>query len=176
MMETRTNRRVSRNRKKGNVPLSKLRTSEAVKTVVDHPRRMEELVGMLEDKDRILRGRAAAALARLSESYPGRLLRMMERVKYCLADDSAYVRWHLCYTLGRLGKHFPGRATRFLPDLGLRLDDDNRIVRIFAAGALAHIAALNPNAVQDFFQTAKRDVPPSISKILRKQELGIAAR
>ncbi len=168
MMETRTYRRVSRNRKKSTVPLSKLRTSEAVKTVVDHPRRMEELVGLLEDRDRILRGRAAAAVAKLSESHPGRLLRMLERVKYCLSDDSAYVRWHLCYTLGCLGRRFPGRAQRFVPELGLRLDDDNRIVRVFAAGALAHIAALNPEAVQDFFQAAKRDLPPAVSRILRK--------
>jgi HEAT repeat protein len=169
MMETRTYRSVRRNRKKGSVPLSKLRTSEAVKTVVDHPRRMEELVEMLEDKDRILRGRAAAALARLSESHPGRLLRMLERVKYCLSDDSAYVRWHLCYTLGCLGKRFPGKAARLVPELGSRLEDDNRIVRVFASGALGSIAALNPDAVQDFFQAAKREMPSSLSKMLRKQ-------
>ena len=169
MMETRTNRSVRRNRKKGTVPLSKLRMSEAVKTVVNHPRRMEELVGMLEDKDRVLRGRAAAALARLSESHPGRLLRMLERVKYCLADDSAYVRWHLCYTLGCLGKRFPGKAGRLVVELGSRLDDDNRIVRVFASGALTRIAALNPEAVRDIFQGPKREMPSSLSKMLRKQ-------
>jgi hypothetical protein len=169
MMETRTYRRIGRSRKKGTVPLSKLRTSEAVKTVVAHPRRMQELVGMLEDKDRILRGRAAAAVARLSESHPGRLLRMLERVKYCLSDDSAYVRWHLCYTLGCLGKRFPAKAVRLVADLGSCLDDDNRIVRVFASGALAGIAALNPEAVQDFFQASKREMPSSLSKILRKQ-------
>jgi HEAT repeat protein len=130
---------------------------------------MEELVGMLEDKDRILRGRAAAALARLSESHPGRLLRTLERVKYCLSDDSAYVRWHLCYTLGCLGNRFPGKAGRLVADLGPRLDDDNRIVRVFAAGALARIAALNPEAVQDFFQAAKREMPSPLSKMLRKR-------
>ena len=169
MMETRIYRRVRRNRKKGTVPLSKLRTSEAVKTVVAHPRRMEELVGLLEDRDRILRGRAAVALARLSESHPGRLLRTLERIKYCLSDDSAYVRWHLCYTLGCLGKRFPGKAPRLVADLGSHLDDDNRIVRVFAAGALARIGALNQDAVQSFFQAAKREIPSSISKILGKQ-------
>jgi hypothetical protein len=70
MTEPRIHPRVIRNRKKNPVPLSKLRTSDAVKTVVDHPRRLEELLRMLEDKDRGVRGRAAATIAKLSESHP----------------------------------------------------------------------------------------------------------
>ena len=70
-----------RNRKKNRIPLSKLRASDAAKTVVDHPRRLEELLRMLEDTDRIVRGRAAAAVAQLSESHPARLLRVVGRLK-----------------------------------------------------------------------------------------------
>ena len=76
MTEPRPHRHVVRNRKKNTVPLYKLRTLDAVKTVVDHPRRLEELLRILEDKDRCVRGRAAATLARLSESHPARLLRV----------------------------------------------------------------------------------------------------
>ena len=101
MIETRTHRRVHRNRKKRRIPLSKLHTSEVVRTVVAHPRRLEELINMLDDRDRSLRDRAAKTLARLSESHPGRLIRVVERVREALVDDSAYVRWHLVYTLGR---------------------------------------------------------------------------
>ena len=46
-MNTRTHRRVVRNRKKSATPLSTLRTLDAVKTVVAHPRRLEELLKML---------------------------------------------------------------------------------------------------------------------------------
>lgn len=167
-METRTRRSLSRNRKKSAVPLSKLRTSQAVKTVVDHPRRLEELVSLLEDKDRTVRSRAAAALARLSESHPGRLFRILERVKECLADDSAYVRWHLAYTLGRLGSCFPNRSARLMGELGARLDDENRIVRVFASHALARIAERKPELVQELFETTKRQTPASVARVLRK--------
>ncbi len=92
-----------RNRKKNRIPLAKLRASDAARTVVDHPRRLEELLRMLEDKDRIVRGRASVALAQLAESHPARLLRVVARLSEMMADDSAYVRWHLLYALGRLG-------------------------------------------------------------------------
>jgi len=171
-METRTRRRVSRNRKKSAVPLSKLRTSQAVKTVVDHPRRLEELVSLLEDKDRTVRGHAAAALARLSESHPGRLFRILERVKECLSDDSAYVRWHLAYTLGRLGACFPSRSSRVVTELGARLDDENRIVRVFASHALAQIAERKPELIQELFEATKRQTPASVARVLRKYGRG----
>jgi HEAT repeat protein len=171
-METRTRRSISRSRKKAAVPLSKLRTSEAVKTVVDHPRRLEELVSMLEDKDRAVRGRAAATLARLSECHAGRLFRILERVKDCLADDSAYVRWHLAYALGRLGARFPNRSPVFMTELGARLDDENRIVRVFASHALAQIAERKPDAVKALFETTKRETPASVARVLHKPAQG----
>jgi hypothetical protein len=163
-MEPRSQRRVTRNRKKNRVPLSKLRTSEVVRTVVDHPRRLGELLNLLEDRDRTVRGRAAATLARLSESHPGRLVSSVERLADNLADDAAYVRWHLAYALGRIGSSFPNRASPFLPTLSGRLDDQNRVVRVLACGALERIALRKPQVVQQVFEAAKKEAPASISR------------
>ncbi len=168
MMEPRTHRRIARNRKK-TVPLSKLRTSEVVKTVVDHPRRLEELVDMLEDQDRVIRGRAAATLARLSESHPGRLLRIVERIKETLSDDSAYVRWHLAYTLGKLGFKFPARSEEFLNELSARLEDENKVVRVLATSALGRVAERRPHLITELFQSGKRVIPAQIARILRSK-------
>jgi len=168
IMETRTHRRISRNRKKTRVPLSKLRTSEAVRTVVAHPRRLAELVTLLDDPSRPLRGRAAATLARLSESYPGRLVRIVERLHEALSDDSAYVRWHLVYTLGRIGSSFPVRAPLFLPELVARLDDGNRIVRTVASQALSRLALRKPQMIKQLFESTKHDLPPSVARVLRR--------
>lgn len=172
MTEPRTHRRVSRDRKKAAVPLSRLRTSDAVKTVVNHPRRLGELVRMLEDKDRSVRGRAAATLARLSESYPARLLRIISRLKEGLTDDSAYVRWHLVHALGRLGLRFPAQLPGFLNDLVSGLDDSNRIVRVLTCRTLAQVAARKPLAVEQVFQNLKREIPLSIARILRSSKSG----
>jgi HEAT repeat protein len=164
MMEPRSQRRVSRGRKKSRVPLSKLRTSEVVRTVVDHPRRLQELLNLLEDKDRTVRGRAAATLARLSDSHSERLLRIVDRLRDNLVDESAYVRWHLAYVLGRVGSDFPSSAPRFLNELKARLDDENRIVKGIAGRAIEEIADRRPRLVQDLFETAKKDIPGSISR------------
>ena len=171
MSGPRIHRRIVRNRKKSTVPLSKLRTSEAVKTVVDNPRRLEELLRMLEDKDRGIRGRAAAALARLSESHPGRLIRVVSRFKGSLEDDSAYVRWHLAYTLGKLGARYPAQSPEFLDVLALCLEDHNRIVRIIACKALAQVAARKSSVVEAFFRDLKKEIPPSVARLLRKSKL-----
>ena len=167
MTEPRIHRRVVRNRKKNAVPLSKLRTSDAVRTVVDHPRRLEELVRMLEDKDRAIRGRAAATLSRLSESHPARLIRIVLRLREALTDDSACVRWNLAYTLGRLGTQFPAQSGELLHDVVARLDDENRIVRIFACKALAQLAARKPLLIEEFFQNTKKEIPPSVARTIR---------
>ncbi|HTY62590.1 MAG TPA: HEAT repeat domain-containing protein [Acidobacteriota bacterium] len=168
MTRPRIHHRVVRNRKKNRIPLSKLRASDAVKTVVDHPRRLEELLRMIEDKDRIVRGRAALALAKLSESHPARMVRVVERLKEMLGDDSAYVRWHLLYALGKLAEHYPMRARGFLSDLISRLDDDNRVCRILAVRALGQVALRRPRLIEENFQNLKKEMPPAISKILHK--------
>jgi HEAT repeat protein len=170
MTEPRTHHRVVRNRKKSTVPLSKLRASDVVKTVVDHPRRLEELLRMLEDKDRSLRGRAAATLARLSESHPARLIRVIARLRGSLADDSAYVRWYLVYTLGRLGSRFPAQLPGFLNDLVARLDDDNRVVQVIACKALGQVAARKPSAIEEYFQNLKKEIPPAVAGLLRRSK------
>ena len=136
---------------------------------MDHPRRLDELVGLLEDRDVILRERAAAAVARLAESCPERLLRIVERMKAALSDDSAYVRWHLAYVLGQIGASFPNRAPRFLAELSARLDDENRLVRLFATKAIERIAGERPQVVVEAFRAAKREAPYSIARHLPKQ-------
>lgn len=167
MTEPRIHRRVVRNRKKNAVPLSKLRTSDAVKTVVDHPRRLEELVRMLEDKDRGIRGRAAATLSRLSESHPARLLRILLRLREALTDDSASVRWNLAYTLGKLGTHFPAQSRELIQDIVARLDDENRVVRVFACKALVQLAARKPLVIEECFQSTKKEMPPPVARTVR---------
>jgi HEAT repeat protein len=170
MTEPRTHRCIVRNRKKSTVPLSKLRTSDAVKTVVNHPRRLQELLRMLEDKDRSVRGRAAATLARLSESHPARLMRVLLRLREALADDSANVRWYLVYTFGKLGSCFPSQSRAFLNELVSRLDDSNRVVRSVACKALGQVAARKPVIVEEFFQNLKREIPPAVARVLRSSK------
>jgi len=168
MREPRTHRPIDRSRKKRAVPLSILRTSEAVKTVVNHPRRLEELMRMLEDKDRAVRGRAATALARLSESHPARLLRIVERLREGLRDDSAYVRWHLIYTLGELGSRFPSQLQGFLNDIANRLEDDDRVVRVLACWTLSRVAVTRPGIIGELFKGLKREPPPAVAKALER--------
>ena len=123
---------------------------------------------MLDDKDRSVRGRAAVALAKLSESHPARLLRVVVRLSEMMEDDSAYVRWHLLYALGKLGAHYPLKARGFLPDIVCRLDDDNRVCQVLAIRALCQVAARRPRIVEDCFQSLKKDIPIPVRKILRR--------
>jgi len=170
MMKPRSRRYVSRNRKKTLIPLSNLRTSEVVKAVVNHPRRLQELANMLDDRHRAVRDRAAAIVARLSESHPGRLVRVLERIKDALLDDSAYVRWHLVYCLGRIGSSFPTRSSRFLGELSLRLEDDNRIVRRLACQALARVAVRKPLLVKQLFEGNKKAIPTALARVLQQKK------
>jgi HEAT repeat protein len=167
MKETKIDHGIVRRSKKDTIPLSKLRTYEVLKTVVDNPRRLDELIRMLEDKDRSARSLAAATLARLSESHPARLLRVIVSLREASKDDSAHVRWHIVYSLGKMGAQFPAQSRVFLNDLAVRLDDENRIVRIFAGRALGQVAARKPLIVEEFFQNHKREIPPSVARILR---------
>jgi HEAT repeat protein len=168
MTEPKIHRRVIRNRKKSTVPLSTLRPLDVVKTVVKNPRRLEELLRMLEDKDRDVRGKSAAILAKLSESHPTRLIRAIARLKESLNDDSAYVRWHLAYALGKLGAQFPDLFPDFIDDLVARFDDPNRIVRIIAGKALGQASAKKPAVIEDFYRDLKKEIPPAIAQFLRK--------
>jgi hypothetical protein len=170
MMEPKTRKRIVRKRKKSAIPLSKLRPSDAVKTVIHNPRRLEELLLMLEDKDRGVRGRAAATLAKLSELHPGRLIRAIARFRESLSDDSAYVRWHLVYALGQLGSQFPALFPDFLNDMVVHLEDANRIVRIIACKALGQAAVRKPAIIESFFRDLKKEIPPAIARFLHKSK------
>jgi hypothetical protein len=168
MVKPRTHRRVSGNRKKSAVPLAKLRTAEVVRTVVNHPRRLQELANMLDDRHRTVRDRAATILARLSESHPESLIRILDRMKDALGDDSAYVRWHLVYCLGRIGSTYPRRSPLFVKELSVCLEDDNRIVRLLAGKAMARVAVRKPALVQELFATTKREMPATLARIFQK--------
>jgi len=125
---------------------------------------------MLEDKDRGIRGRAAATLARLSESHPARLLRVLARLRETLSDDSAYVRWHLVYALGKVSSRFPAQSRVLVSDLTIGLDDENGIVRTLACVALSQMAARDPITVEEFFQNGKREMPPALARVIRNSK------
>jgi len=166
MKARRSSRRASRNRK-SSTPLSSLRTSEVVRTIVNHPRRLDELVSLIEDSDLRVRDRAAATLARLAESHPGRLLRVLDRLTEVLADESAFVRWNLAFALGSIGARFPGRLPDLLARLAERLDDENRVVRLIACKSLMRIASCHPKPVLNQFESSKRPAPLPLQRMLR---------
>ena len=168
MTEPTPHPRIIRNRKKRCIPLSNLRMSDAVKIVSDSPRRLEELLHMLEDPDRSIRNRAAATLSRLASLHPSRLLRSVDRMRESLLDESAYVRWHLVYTLGMMGTLFPARLQCAVPDIVGCLDDQNRIVRVMSSKSLAQIAVHNPRIVEELFQNVETEVPPIVADIPEK--------
>ena len=165
-MKARSSRSASRSRKT-RVPLSSLRTSEVVRAIVDHPRRLDELVSMIEESDLRVRDRAAATLARLAESHPGRLLRVLDRLAEGLTDDSAYVRWNLAFAFGAVGARFPRRLPDFLARLSDRLDDENRVVRVIACRSLMRVAARQPKVLLDHFESTKRQAPRPLQRLLR---------
>jgi len=138
--------RVAAKRKRNPIPLSRLQTSDAVKTVLANPRRLEELLRMLEDNDLVIRGRAAATLAGLSESRPEQLLNVLPRLRKWLEDDFDYARWHLVYAFGQIGMRFPKDSLQYRDDIAARLNDSSRIVRMIAGKALALLAARHPDS------------------------------
>lgn len=176
MTESRTRHRVCRSRKKKPVPLSRLRASDVLKLVLDDPRRLEELAGMLEDRDRAVRDRAAAALGQLADRHPERLRRLLARLAPALDDDSAYVRWHLVYILGSLGSRFDLDAADLIGSLAARLDDPNRVVRVTAVRSLARVAAGRPGEVEAFFAGQKREIPSAVARFIRGARRGRARK
>lgn len=171
MMESCTSRRVSRRRKKSTVPLTHLRTSDVVRTVVDHPRRLGELLSMLEGGERSIRGRAATTIAHLSESHASRLLRILDRLAEGLVDESAYVRWNLAYALGEIGMHYPGKTISCcLTQLTNSLEDEHRIVRLFAFHALQILALRKSQMIRQYFSDLKQEVPSQLEEILQRDK------
>jgi HEAT repeat protein len=160
--------RTARRSKKNIIPLIKLRTSEVVRTVVNHPRRLEELINLLRDKERSIRGRAAATLSRLSESHPARLVRCIESLREALGDDSAFVRWHLLYTLGQVIAHCPRRASCSLGDIKTCLADEDKVVRSFACRALESVASRQPQLVRGLFSAKDDEMPLPVARVLQK--------
>jgi HEAT repeat protein len=141
--------------------------SDAVKVVSDFPQRIEELFDLLQDHSRLIRGRAAATLARLVSLHPGRLLRFVPRLREALQDESAYVRWHLVYTLATLCELNPKRLNNALTDLCERLQDPNKVVRHLTAKALARSAFRDPGNVEELFRNADNEITRMVGKILK---------
>ncbi|MDR0843008.1 MAG: hypothetical protein LBP68_06290 [Acidobacteriota bacterium] len=152
--------------KKRIMPLSKLQTPDVVKTVLRHPRRLDELLDMLGEKDLVLRGRAAVTLASLAETCPDRLLKVLPRLRECLGDDSDYVRWHLFYALGELGARFPVPTREYWGDVLAGMDDGSRIVRMVVGKAAVRMATENPEVVAALYRDFRREPPPAIAALL----------
>jgi len=143
-----------------------MQTPDVVSTVLRHPRRLEELLDMLGDKDISIRGRAAATLARLAESRPESLLKTLPRLRECMDDDSDYVRWHLVYAFGEIGARLSASEREYWADIFTCMEDNSRIVRMIAGKAALRLAASHPDAVAAFFRDNQRPVPPELAKCL----------
>ena len=159
-------RRAENHRRKRILPLSGMQTPDAVKTVLSQPRRLEELLDMLGDKELSIRSRAAAALARLAESHPESLLKAMPRLREHIHDDSDYVRWHLIYAFGEIGACVSSSTREFLSDVFVGMEDSSRVVRMIAGKAAARLAAKRPDDIAAFFREVQRPVPPELAKYL----------
>ena len=157
-------------RKKRIVPLSKLQAPDVMKTVLRHPRRLEELLDMLGDKDLVLRSRAAAILASLAESCPERLLKVLSRLQECLGDDSDYVRWHLFFALGELSVRFPALSKGCWANVFTGMNDSNRIVRMIAGKAAVRLAREHPDDVAAIYRDSRREIPHEIAVLLPHQQ------
>ena len=167
MKKLEIHRRAENHRRKRIVPLSRMQTPDVVQTLLKYPRRLEELLDMLGDNDLSIRGRAAATLARLSESRPERLLYEMPRLREHINDDSDYVRWHLVYAFGEIGVRVLSAPTReYWADVFARMGDNNRIVRVVAVKVAVRLAAKHPDAVAAFFHDLQRPVPSELAKFL----------
>ena len=155
------------------VPLSRMQTPDAVKTVLRHPRRLGELLDLLGDQDIPVRGRAAATLARLAESHPESLLKALPRLREYMGDYSDYVRWHLVYAFGEIAARVFEPAREYWVDIFARMDDDNRVVRLFARKAAAKLAAKHPDAVVTFFSDIQRPIPQELAKLVGERHASL---
>jgi HEAT repeat protein len=141
-----------------------------VKVVVDNPKRLDELVGMLEDRNLAVRGRAAATIGRLAETHTRRLVRILSRIREGLSDESAYVRWSLAHALGRIAAAHPNSIAEVLTSLVPATEDDNRLVRVLACRAVARIYSIRPQQVRGYFENGKKAMPESVARSLKKME------
>ncbi len=124
---------------------------------------------MLDDRDRSIRGRAAATLARLSQTHPARLIRVLDRLCEHLNDESAYVRWNLVYTLGQIADRQPGAVPKFFPELRRCLDDGNAIVSVMAVRAFRRLARRKQKMVKELFAGSDAPVPAALLDVIGTQ-------
>jgi hypothetical protein len=172
MKKLEIHRRAENHRRKRIIPLSRMQTPDVVKTVLRYPRRLEELLDMLGDRELSIRGRAAATLARLAESRPESLLKTIPRLREYMNDDSDYVRWHLVYAFGEIGVRVSAPAREYWADVFTCMGDGSRIVRMIAGKAAARLAVKHPDAVAAFFRDIQRPVPPELAKFLPEESAG----
>lgn len=157
-------------------PLMNLRPSEAIKTIVERPRRLGELVCLLGERDRKLRGRAAATIAKLSESHPGCLMGHLRWLADASNDESAHVRWNLAFALGRICSRSPDQSEFAIASLVMHLRDPDVIVRAISGYALAEVARKKPELVMRSISGSEQTLPEWLGGVLKRYGCKAAQR
>jgi HEAT repeat protein len=173
MIETGSHR-ISRSRKKNSIPLSNLRTSEVVRVVVNHPGRLNELIGLLEERNLSVKGRAAATIGQLSDTHARRLVRNLDRILESLSDDSAYVRWSLVYALGRIAAAHPACMTEIIRNLLAATEDTNRLVRVMACRAIVGVYSSRPQQVRNSLESLQKPMPDAVARSIKTMKKSIS--
>lgn len=174
MTKTGRRERVARRWRPSTGPLANLRAAEAIRTVVECPHRLAELIGILVDGDLRLRSWAAAAIASLAVSHPERLLRHLALLSAAASDPLAHVRWNLAFALGKICARFPGQSKPIIPVLLAQLKDSHPVVSAMARYNLAEICRVGPHMVSRLVAAGEHLVPDWLSEILHRAGHGAA--
>lgn len=167
---------VAGRRRSSETPLISLRPLEVLKTIVERPHRLGELVGILGERDWKLRGRAAVTIARLSESHPGCLLTHLRSLTDAANDESAHVRWNLTFALGKICCSFPDQSESAIASLIMHLRDTDVIVRAISGYALAEVARTRPDSVMRSISGSEQALPDWLGGILKRNGCRAAQR
>jgi hypothetical protein len=121
------------------------RADEAAEAVLADGSRAGELWALIEDRDPLVRMRAADALEKASRSRPELLLPHKQALLDGRLDDGTpEVRWHLFAMAARLPlSGAEAERLMFCLDAALH-EDSSRIVKVMALQAAADLAAAHP--------------------------------
>jgi HEAT repeat protein len=109
---------------------------ETADLVLQHPRRLPELVAALQDPVPEVRGHAADALERVARHRPGDAEPYLSQLIIAMGrDDVAMVRWHMAMILTWVTRT-AATARRTIPALLHRLEDPNALVRAWSISGL----------------------------------------
>jgi HEAT repeat protein len=123
------------------------------------------LTGVLKDKDKLARSRAAITLVKLKQDFPALIPVLLD----ALRSDEVWMRSGAAYALGEIGKGVP----TVTPALIVALKDCDADVRANAAGALGNSGNNNERVVRAL-STALRDESPHVrySSVLALGQIG----